>query len=405
MRDNSHSTGYILAYTYDHNANRLTKVVGTGGGAVTTTNTYGTHDQLLTSGSKSYGYDSNGNCTSVTVGTSVTSISYDYENRVVGITYPSTATNSFAYNGNDLRMQKVDSAGTANYLCDGTTPASAVLKDGSAVYTPGLSERRGTTSKFYHGDALGSTRGITNSSQAVTDSVLYDGFGMTVSRTGTTPTPFGFVGKGQYQTDNDSGLMLLGHRYYDASVGRFISSDPAKAGDNWYAYCDNNPLADTDEVGLDGKKGKGRPKIDPNRGHGPQGTGQSGNDRHTEPRAGDKGNQGFGQDAINRPLPSSPGRRGASPPSARAQRQQEIDRQNAANKNKGSDPYNYYDPNSGRVYYDPTSGAIPIDLSSIDSRTGCIVLIGFALVGAVATGNEELVPPLLGAGKALLPVR
>jgi RHS repeat-associated protein len=149
-------------------------------------------------------------------------------------------------------MQKVDSAGTANSLCDGMTPASAVLKDGSAVYTPGLSEHRGTTSKFYHGDALGSTRGITNSSQTVTDTVLYDGFGMTVSRTGTTPTPFGFVGKGQYQTDNDSGLMLLGHRYYDASVGRFISSDPAKAGDNWYAYCDNNPLQKVDALGLDG---------------------------------------------------------------------------------------------------------------------------------------------------------
>ena len=170
---------------------------------------------------------------------------------MVGIVYPSSATNSFSYNGNDMRMQKVDSAGTANYLCDGTTPASAVLKDGAAVYTPGLSERRGTTSKFYHGDGLGSTRGITNTSQAVTDSVLYDGFGMTVSRTGTTPTPFGFVGKGQYQTDNDSGLMLLGHRYYDASVGRFISSDPAKAGDNWYAYCENNPLDASDPNGLD----------------------------------------------------------------------------------------------------------------------------------------------------------
>jgi|GEM_PF-4667618 len=80
--------------------------------------------------------------------------------------------------------------------------------------------------------------------------VLYDGFGMVVSRTGTTPTPFGFVGKGQYQTDNDSGLQLLGHRYYDASVGRFISSDPAKAGDNWYAYCDNNPLKMIDPDGL-----------------------------------------------------------------------------------------------------------------------------------------------------------
>ena len=42
-----------------------------------------------------------------------------------------------------------------------------MLKDGAAVYTPGLSERRGTMSKFYHGDALGSTRGITNGSQTV----------------------------------------------------------------------------------------------------------------------------------------------------------------------------------------------------------------------------------------------
>ena len=264
VRDNSHGTGYTFTYTYDHNANRLTKVVGTGGSAVTTTNTYGTHDQLLTSGSKSYGYDNAGNCTSVTVGSSVTSISYDYENRVVGISYPGGASNSFAYNGDDLRMQKVDSAGTANYLCDGTSPASAVLTDSSAVYTPGLSERRGSTSKFYHGDNLGSTRGITNSSQTVTDTLLFDAFGNTISRTGTTPTPFGFVGKGQYQTDNDSGLQLLGHRYYDASVGRFISSDPAKAGDNWYAYCDNNPTASSDADGLQDNKHNDAPPSIPN---------------------------------------------------------------------------------------------------------------------------------------------
>ena len=92
-----------------------------------------------------------------------------YENRVTGITYPSTATNSFKYNALGLRTQKVDSAGTFNYVVDGDSPASAVLKDGAAVYTPGLSERRSSTSKFLHGDALGSTRGITNSSQTVTD--------------------------------------------------------------------------------------------------------------------------------------------------------------------------------------------------------------------------------------------
>ena len=48
--------------------------------------------------------------------------------------------------------------------------------------------------------------------------------------------------------------MLLGQRYYDASVGRFISSDPIEDGDNWYAYCENNPLASIDPEGLQNKK-------------------------------------------------------------------------------------------------------------------------------------------------------
>ena len=48
-----------------------------------------------------------------------------------------------------------------------------MLKDSRAVYTPGISERASGTSKFYHTDALGSTRGITNGSQAVTDAIKY----------------------------------------------------------------------------------------------------------------------------------------------------------------------------------------------------------------------------------------
>ena len=43
--------------------------------------------------------------------------------------------------------------------------------------------------------------------------------------------------------------MLLGHRYYDASLGRFLSSDPAQSGSNWYAYCDNDPLVRVDPTG------------------------------------------------------------------------------------------------------------------------------------------------------------
>ena len=72
----------------------------------------------------------------------------------------------------------------------------------------------------------------------------------TISRSGSTPTPVLYNGAAGYQSDSATGLQLLGHRYYDPSIGRFLSSDPAQAGTNWYAYCDNNPLIGCDPTGL-----------------------------------------------------------------------------------------------------------------------------------------------------------
>jgi RHS repeat-associated protein len=62
--------------------------------------------------------------------------------------------------------------------------------------------------------------------------------------------PFGFAGNWGYQEDADSGLKLLGHRYYDSSTGRFLTRDPINDGRNWYANCDNNPLKAVDPTGL-----------------------------------------------------------------------------------------------------------------------------------------------------------
>jgi RHS repeat-associated protein len=132
---------------------------------------------------------------------------------------------------------------------------SQVLADGSATYAHGvtglISENRGGTSKFYHTDALGSVRALTNTSGTVTDSRSTDAFGLVVTSSGSTPTPFGFVGNAGYQQDSETGLMRLGHRMYDASTGRFISRDPIRAGYNWYIYCSNDPVNTLDPQGLD----------------------------------------------------------------------------------------------------------------------------------------------------------
>lgn len=44
--------------------------------------------------------------------------------------------------------------------------------------------------------------------------------------------------------------MLLGHRYYDSSTGRFLTRDPIKDGRNWYVYCGSNPTGRADPTGL-----------------------------------------------------------------------------------------------------------------------------------------------------------
>ena len=41
----------------------------------------------------------------------------------------------------------------------------------------------------------------------------------------------------------------LRNRYYDPSIGRFTTEDPVKDGDNWYAYCGNNPVNRIDPNG------------------------------------------------------------------------------------------------------------------------------------------------------------
>ena len=143
-------------------------------------------------------------------GGNTTSLSYDYEDRVTGITYPGGATNSFTYNGLDTRVGKVDSGGTKTFKRDGVGVTDSVLNDGAANYTPGVSERRSGTSKFYHGERQGTNALETNASQAVTATRTYDAFGMLVANTGSSASPFGYVGAQGYQEDTDSGLKLLG---------------------------------------------------------------------------------------------------------------------------------------------------------------------------------------------------
>jgi len=105
----------------------------------------------------------------------------------------------------------------------------------------------GAITTYYHQDQLGSTRALTNSSGTAVASYNFDSYGnLTTTPPGVT-NPFQFAG--QY-LDNESNLLYLRARYYDAGVGQFISRDPlAGLTRQPYVYVANNPLNLTDPSG------------------------------------------------------------------------------------------------------------------------------------------------------------
>jgi RHS repeat-associated protein len=259
VTSNGGSLWYDEQFSYDADGNRLTRNLN----GVTDTFTYDSADKLLTVsggglGSRQYTYDSNGQTVHVAInGAPAYDPVFDYSGHMIewapyvnGTTSGTTWTGS-RYNGLGLRVQKSDSTGFYNLLTDGLMPGSQVLSDGSAVYTDGLSERRNGVSSYYSGDLLGSIEDTTDASgTSVTSHTEYDAFGNIVAQSGSTPSPFAYCGREGYQTDQDSGLQLLGNRYYDPAIGRFLTRDPAAAGDNWYVYAGNNPVTASDPYGL-----------------------------------------------------------------------------------------------------------------------------------------------------------
>jgi RHS repeat-associated protein len=228
--------GYNAGYKFDGNGNRLSKTVN----GNTEFYSYDNGDKLLSAGIKTYTYDQAGRTTSVKVGMGAPSVlTYDDEDRLktfMGQTY--------TYNGFDTRVGK---NGTT-YHRDGTGVTAPLISDSNATYTPGISERRGGVSTFLNA-GLKDVAKQTDVSGNVTATRKYDAYGMVIGSTGAWKGPFGYSGSAGYQED-ETGLQLLGHRYYDSSTGRFITRDPIKDGRNWYAYCDGNPINAIDATGL-----------------------------------------------------------------------------------------------------------------------------------------------------------
>ena len=64
-------------------------------------------------------------------------------------------------------------------------------------------------------------------------------------------TEFGQTKSCSSNSFSGAGQYYFNARWYDPTLGRFISEDPARSGGNWFAFCNNDPLSKIDPSGLD----------------------------------------------------------------------------------------------------------------------------------------------------------
>jgi len=209
--------------------------------------------------SGSYTYDNNGNTKTKPDGTQY---NWDFENRLTQVVLPgSGGTVNFKYDPFGRRIQKSFTQGstttTTNYLYDRKNLLEELDSGGNVLarYTQtrsldqSLSELRSGITSYYEVGGLGSITSLSNASGTLANTYTYDSYGKLTASTGTITNPFQYTGR---EFDPETGIYEYRARYYDQSVGRFLSEDPIgfKGGNNFYAYTNNNPVRYRDPNGL-----------------------------------------------------------------------------------------------------------------------------------------------------------
>jgi RHS repeat-associated protein len=216
----------------------------------TRTNTY---QVTVSGGTTTYAYDLNGNLKNKTSGGVTTNYDWDAEGRLLDVKQGTTTLASFVYDGSGRRFQKIAGGVTHSYVYDGASINEERLSSGQTydyVQGPGIDHPvamrdQASVVSYYLADHLGSIVQTTNSAGTITVSRDYDPFGNPLA--GAATAGYAFTGR---EWDPETSLYYYRARYYDPSVGRFLSEDPLPdPGFSLYAYVHNNPVGSIDPSG------------------------------------------------------------------------------------------------------------------------------------------------------------
>src|SRR5204862_5036755 len=200
-------------------------------------------------GGSPIGYDANGNITS----DSTKTYGWDARNHLASIGRGVTA--SFQYDPFGRRVSKSVGGSATSYLYDGanavqelsgSAPTANLL---NAALDEVLTRSVATGTSSYLADALGSTVALADNAGVIQSQYNYEPFGQTTVSGAVNTNPVQYTGR-----ENDAtGLYYYRARYYNPTMGRFMSEDPLGVGGGdayLYLYAGNDPVDYQDPLGL-----------------------------------------------------------------------------------------------------------------------------------------------------------
>ena len=248
-----------ITYSYDAAGNRITQGTAVGQPLATeaVVDKYDDANRLLSSGATSYSYDDNGNLISAIDNHGTITYSWDSRNRLVSIQSP-TQKDNVTY---DIAGSLIARAATGKlnlsqqFILDGLTNLAFVGQSsgddlsvlaGDAIDQHLAVVHSGGRVEYGLSDGINSTVATVDNQGVLVSSFLYEPFGKT-----TSPGGYLFQFTGRVPLSGD--LYYNRARFYNASVGRFVSEDPIGffGGDtNLYSYVFNSPSNFGDSGGL-----------------------------------------------------------------------------------------------------------------------------------------------------------